>query len=47
MSAIMTGVKTRACVISMDARVTPGVYTKDFDAFIAPTLLEQAEERGL
>ncbi len=47
MSAIMTGVKTRAGVIAMDERVTPGVYTKDFDTFVAPTLLEQAEDRGL
>ena len=28
-------------------RVTPGVWTKDFDAYFAPTLLEQAEDRGL
>ena len=47
MSAIMTGVKTRAGVISMDERVTPGTYGEDFDAYIAPTLLERAEERGL
>jgi len=47
MSAIMTGVKTRAGVLSLDERVTPGVYTKDFDAFVVPTLLEQAEDRGL
>jgi alkaline phosphatase len=47
MSAIMTGVKTRAGVISMDAGVTPGVWTKDIDARSVPTLLEQAEQRGL
>ena len=47
MSAIMTGLKTRAGVISMDELVTPGVYTPDLGAHVAPTLLEQAEERGL
>jgi alkaline phosphatase len=47
MSAIMTGVKTRSGVISMDAGVTPGVYTSDLDARSVPTLLEQAEQRGL
>jgi alkaline phosphatase len=47
MSAIVTGVKTRSGVISMDARVTPGKYTPDFDAHVVPTLLEQAEDRGL
>ncbi len=47
MSAIMTGVKTRSGVISMDERVTPGVYAEDLEAHSVPTLLEQAEERGL
>ncbi len=47
MSAIMTGVKTRAGVLSMDEFVTPGAYTADFYEHVVPTLLEQAEERGL
>lgn len=47
MSAIMTGVKTRSGVISMDASVTPGVYSEDLAAHVVPTLLEQAEARGL
>jgi len=34
-------------VIAMDERVTPGVYAEDLDAHSVPTLLEQAEERGL
>jgi alkaline phosphatase len=47
MSAIMTGVKTRAGVVSMDELVTPGAYTADFYEHVVPTLLERAEERGL
>lgn len=47
MSAIMTGVKTRAGVLAMDEYVVPGVYSADFDAHVVPTLLEQAEDRGL
>jgi alkaline phosphatase len=47
MSALMTGVKTRSGVISMDASVTPGVYSEDLAAHVVPTLLEQAEARGL
>jgi alkaline phosphatase len=47
MSAIVTGVKTRSGVLSMDEFVTPGEYAEDLDAHSVPTLLEQAEERGL
>src|SRR5215471_6751918 len=47
MSAIMTGVKTRAGVISMDELVTPGVFAPDLASHVVPTLLEQAEDRGL
>jgi len=47
MSAIMTGVKTRSGVLSMDELVTPGVYAPDLGAHVVPTLLEQAEDRGL
>jgi alkaline phosphatase len=47
MSAIMTGVKTRSSVLGVDERVTPGTWAKDFDAYVVPTLLEQAEQRGL
>ncbi len=47
MSAIMTGVKTRAGVLAMDEFVTPGVYAEDFLDHVVPTLLEQAEENGL
>ncbi len=47
MSAIVTGVKTRSGVISMDEGVTPGVYAEDLEAHSVPTLLEEAEERGL
>jgi len=47
MTAIMTGVKTRAGVLAMDEGVTPGVYSPDLAAHVVPTLLEQAEERGL
>jgi len=47
MSAIMTGVKTRSGVLAMDELVTPGAYTEDFYDHVVPTLLEQAEERGL
>jgi alkaline phosphatase len=47
MSAIVTGVKTRSGVISMDEGVTPGVYAPGIERHSVPTLLEQAEERGL
>src|SRR5690554_1567270 len=46
MSAIMTGVKTRAGVISLGPEITTGDCAGVADATL-PTLLEQAEQRGL
>lgn len=46
MSAIMTGVKTRAGVISLGPEVTTG-RCAGADEAVLPTLLEQAEDRGL
>ena len=46
MSAIMTGVKTRAGVISVDQRVQKGNCASARDA-VLKTFLEQAEEGGL
>lgn len=46
MTAIVSGVKTRAGVLGVDGRVVRGDYTS-VEASRVPTLLEQAEERGL
>jgi alkaline phosphatase len=47
MSAIMTGVKTRSGMISMDDRIGTGDFVEDMQRYAVPTLLEQAEDRGL
>jgi alkaline phosphatase len=47
MSAIMTGVKTRAGMLSMDDRIGTGDYVEDMQRYAVATLLEQAEDRGL
>ncbi len=46
MTALVSGVKTRAGVLGVDGRVVRGDHTS-VDAARVPTLLEQAEERGL
>jgi len=46
MSAMMTGVKTKAGVISLDDRVVPGDAASAAGAWV-PTLFEEAEARGL
>jgi alkaline phosphatase len=46
MTAIVSGVKTRAGVLGVDGRVVRGDHAS-VEASRVPTLLEQAEERGL
>ena len=46
MTAMVTGVKTRRGVLSIDERVARGDYS-GVEAGSVPTLLEEAEERGL